>query len=155
MKIPIQPKFSPTVIELRDSAVRLANQKEYKQADVQQKRLLKIEGEEAKQWETYRRSKIDKLMNGMISRHKTELNARKKRNKAEYNSMKKEMAMAIELMVKKYKNLNNDLRIAHQVEENQALGKNTTGAGKNRARKLKKSTKNNSQDLDNIEDFDF
>ena len=33
MKIPIQPKFSPTCLELRDSAVQLANRKEYKQAD--------------------------------------------------------------------------------------------------------------------------
>ena len=153
----MQPKFSPTCLELRKSAEHLANQKEYKQADVQQKKCLKLEAEETKQWEKYRKNKIDKLMNGLMSRHKTELDARKKRNKAEHSSMKKEMAIALELMVKKYKNLNNELKVAHQVEENQALGKNTTGAGKNRARKLKKSvsTKNNSQDLGEIEDFEF
>ena len=97
-------------------------------------------------------------MDGLIQKHKTELTARKKRNKTEYANMKKEMARAIELMVKKYKNLNNELKVAHQVEENQALGKNTTGAGKNRAMRLKKSTKNNSnnsQDLGNEEDFLF
>ena len=91
----------------------------------------------------------------MIQRHKTELNARKKRNKTDYANMKKEMAIALELMVKKYKNINNELRVAHQVEENQALGKNTTGAGKNRAMRLKKSVKNKSQDLGDEEEFLF
>ena len=52
-------------------------------------------------------------MDGLTSKHKTELAARKKRNKTEYANMKKEMAMAIELMVKKYKNLNNELKVAH------------------------------------------
>ena len=94
-------------------------------------------------------------MDGMIQRHKTELNARKKRNKTDYANMKKEMAIALELMVKKYKNINNELRVAHQVEENQALGKNTTGAGKNRAMRLKKSVKNKSQDLGDEEEFLF
>ena len=127
--IPLIPKHSSEILNLTRIKDTLVRNKEYKDAHGIQQKIFELEEEEKKTWGVERNAKIEQNMASLARKQENEINSFRKRAKTGFDELKKEKAVRLESLLKKYQNLRKEIKIAHKLEKNRLDGRHTTGSG--------------------------
>lgn len=127
--IPIIPKHSSEFLNLKRIQDTLVRNKEYKEAHTIQQTMIDLEEKEKLTWGEERNSKIQQSLQTLSKRHENELNRLVMKAKNGFDELKKQRAAELESLIKKYQNIQKEMKIAHRVEANRFSGKHTTGSG--------------------------
>jgi hypothetical protein len=130
--LPIIPKHSPELLNLRRIQDTLVKNKEYKEAHLVQQQMIDLEERLKSTWGLERDSKIQQNLAAVVKRQENELSSFKQKVLAGAEELKKMKANEIEGIVKKYQNLRKEMKITHKLEKNRFDGKHTTGCGTSR-----------------------
>ena len=130
--IPIIPKHSPELLNLRRIQDTLVKNKEYKEAHLVQQQMIDLEERLKSTWGLERDSKIQQNLAAVIKRQENEVSSFKQKVLAGAEELKKMKVNEMEGIVKKYQNLRKELKITHKLEKNRFDGKHTTGCGTSR-----------------------
>jgi hypothetical protein len=103
---------------------------EYKEAHHIQLEIEELDRLEQKKWDEERLESIAKQLRKIDDKHATELGGIKRKLKSGYDETKRERAVAMETLIKKYQNDIKQLESAQKIEKNKRDGKHTTSAGR-------------------------
>ena len=127
--IPIIPKHSSEYLNLKRIQDTLVRNKEYKDAHVVQQTMVDLEEKEKLTWGEERNSKIQQNLQALSKRQENELNRLIMKAKNGFDEIKKQRAAELESLIKKYQNVQKEMKIAHKLEANRLSGLHTTGSG--------------------------
>jgi hypothetical protein len=127
--IPLIPKHSSEILNLKRIQDTLVRNKEYKEAHAIQQKIIELEEEQKKTWGEERNAKIEQNMAALARKQENEIFSFRKRAKTGFEELKKERAVRLESLLKKYQNLRKEIKIAHKLEKNRVEGRHTTGSG--------------------------
>ena len=130
--IPIIPKHSPELLNLRRIQDTLVKNKGYKEAHLVQQQMIDLEEKLKSTWGLERDAKIQQNLAAVIKRQENEVNSFKQKILAGAEELKKMKVNEMEGIVKKYQNLRKEMKITHKLEKNRFDGKHTTGCGTSR-----------------------
>ena len=91
--------------------------------------MADLEEKEKLTWGDERNSKIQQSLQALTKRHENELNRLVMKAKNGFDELKKQRAAELESLIKKYQNIQKEMKIAHKLESNRFGGKHTTGSG--------------------------
>ena len=127
--LPIIPKHSPELLNLKRIQDTLVRNKEYKEAHIVQQQMIELEEKLKQSWGSDRDIKIQQNMMTLAKKQENELGSFKQKLLAGAEELKKMRALEYESLVKKYQNVRKEMLIAHKLERNRFEGKHTTGCG--------------------------
>lgn len=127
--IPIIPKHSPELLNLKKIQDTLVRNKEYKQAHYIQQKMIELEEKLKQTWGFDRDTKIQQSMAALTKKQENEQASFKQKILAGAEEMKKMKEAELDGLVKKYQNLRKEIVITHKLEKNRLEGKHTTGCG--------------------------
>jgi hypothetical protein len=127
--IPIIPKHSSEYLNLKRIQNTLVRNKEYKEAHVIQQTMADLEEKEKLTWGDERNAKIQQNLQALTKRQENELNRLVMKAKNGFDELKKQRAAELESLIKKYQNIQKEMKIAHKLEANRLSGLHTTGSG--------------------------
>jgi hypothetical protein len=130
--IPVIPKHSPELLNLRRIQDTLVKNKEYKEAHLVQQQMIDLEERLKSTWGLERDSKIQQNLTALTKRQENEINSFKQKILAGAEELKKMKVTELEAIMKKYQNLRKEMKITHKLEKNRFDGKHTTGCGTSR-----------------------
>ncbi|OMJ77689.1 hypothetical protein SteCoe_22635 [Stentor coeruleus] len=127
--IPIIPKHSSEYLNLKRIQDTLVRNKEYKEAHVIQQTMVDLEEKEKLTWGDERISKIQQNLAALAKRQENEMNRLIMKAKNGFEELRKQRAAELESLIKKYQNIQKEMKIAHKLETNRLSGLHTTGSG--------------------------
>ena len=127
--IPVIPKHSPELLNLKRIQDTLVRNKEYREAHVVQQQMFDLEEKLKQTWGLERETKIQRELAAIAKRHENELASFKQKLVAGAEELKKLRAVEYDSLIKKYQNFKKELVITHKLEQNRFDGKHTTGCG--------------------------
>ena len=125
-----EPKWSPTYLNMVKIQDTLANRQEYEEAHRMQIKIAQLEKEEEGKWLATRNSKINNAIEIIQKKQVVELTSLRKKLRAGFIELKKQMAIELEKLARRYQNIKKELKNSHTMENNAQLGRNKTGLGK-------------------------
>ena len=127
--IPVIPKHSPELLNLKRIQDTLVRNKEYKEAHIVQQQMIDLEEKLKHTWGLDRETKIQRELAAIVKRHENEVSSFKQKLLAGAEELRKMRAVEYDSLIKKYQNLKKELAITHKLEQNRFEGKHTTGCG--------------------------
>jgi hypothetical protein len=127
--IPVIPKHSPELLNLKRIQDTLVRNKEYKEAHFVQQQMIELEEKLKVTWGVDRENKIMQGLAVLTKKQENEVSSFKQKLLAGAEELKKMRAVEYEGIVKKYQNLRKEMKITHNLEKNRFEGKHTTGCG--------------------------
>ena len=127
--IPLIPKHSPELLNLKRIQDTLVRTKEYKEAHFIQQQMIEVEEKLKDTWGVDRENKIVQNLAVLSKKQENEVASFKQKIMAGAEELKKIRAVEYEGIVKKYQNLRKEIKITHKLERNKFEGKHTTGCG--------------------------
>lgn len=127
--IPVIPKHSTELLNLKRIQDTLVRNKEYREAHYVQQQMIDLEEKLKQTWGQDRDSKIQQNLSALSKRQENEISSFKQKILAGAEELKKMRAVEYENIVKKYQNLKKELLLTHKLEKNRFEGKHTTGCG--------------------------
>lgn len=127
--LPVIPKHSPELLNLKRIQDTLVRNKEYKEAHFVQQQMIELEEKLKQSWGLDRDAKIQQNMTALAKKQENEIGSFKQKVIAGAEELKKMRASEYESIVKKYQNVRKEMAIAHKLERNRFEGKHTTGCG--------------------------
>jgi hypothetical protein len=127
--IPIIPKHSPEILNLKRIQDTLVRNKEYKEAHFVQQQIIELEEKSKLSWGLDRESKIQQSLNFLLKKQENEISSFKQKVLAGAEELKKMKVIEHENIIKKYQNLRKEIVTTHNLEKNRFEGKHTTGCG--------------------------
>ena len=94
--MPLKPKESSEILNLRKIEANMAKQKNYKDAHQIQTKINELEKAEQNEWNIHRETSIKNQLNQLSQRHQNELNTLKKRINTGMEEMKKNRSVELE-----------------------------------------------------------
>mmetsp|Transcript_19807 Transcript_19807/g.22806 ORF Transcript_19807/g.22806 Transcript_19807/m.22806 type:complete len:285 (+) Transcript_19807:52-906(+) len=114
--LPVKPKDSPELLNMRKIEELLAKQEDYIEAHKVQQKCLKMEKEEIEKWKIIRDQKIKNQRIQIEQKQQTELQALRKRIATGQEEQRKSRAAELERLLQKYQNSKKELEIQHQIQ---------------------------------------
>jgi hypothetical protein len=127
--IPMYPKHSSEFLNLKRIQETLVRNKEYKEAHAIQQKMIELEENEKLTWGEDRQAKIQQNLASLAKRQENEISSFRQKAKNGFEELKKQRAAKTESLIKKYQNLQKEIKISHKLEKNRFDGKHTTGSG--------------------------
>ena len=127
--LPVIPKHSPELLNLKRIQDTLVRNKEYKEAHFVQQQMIELEDKLKQSWGVDRDAKIVQSLAVLTKKQENEVASFKQKLLAGAEELKKLRAVEFESIVKKYQNLRKEIAISHKLERNRFEGKHTTGCG--------------------------
>lgn len=127
--IPIIPKHSSGYLNFKRIQDTLVKKKEYLEAHAFQQNMLELEENQKKKWGDDRKSQIELALTQLKKRQDNEFDAFIIKVTNGFDELKKQRAVEMESLLKRYQNLKLELKNAHKLQKNRFDGKHTTGSG--------------------------
>ena len=127
--LPVIPKHSTELLNLKRIQDTLVRNKEYREAHYVQQQMIELEEKLKLTWGQDRDSKIQQNLTALSKRQENEISSFKQKILAGAEELKKMRAIEYENIVKKYQNLKKEMLLTHKLEKNRFEGKHTTGCG--------------------------
>lgn len=130
--LPIIPKHSPELLNLKRIQDTLVRNREYKEAHYVQQQMIELEEKLKQTWGLDRDAKIQQNLAQLAKRQENEMASFKQKILSGAEELKKMRSAEYESLLKKYQNLRKEIVITHKLEQNRFEGKHTTGCGTTR-----------------------
>eukprot|EP00825_Cyclidium_porcatum_P039713 TRINITY_DN4882_c0_g1_i1.p1 TRINITY_DN4882_c0_g1~~TRINITY_DN4882_c0_g1_i1.p1 ORF type:complete len:319 (-),score=88.16 TRINITY_DN4882_c0_g1_i1:372-1328(-) len=145
--LPLKPKDSPELLNLKKIEESLAKQEDYIEAHKIQQRVLQIEKEEYEKWVFMRQQKIKNLIIQLKTRHNNELNALRQRIISGQEEQRKVRGQELEKLLQKYQNVKKELEITQNQEFSRMDKTFKTGSIMNVSKMLNQSRMSNASQM--------
>eukprot|EP01017_Pseudomicrothorax_dubius_P049840 TRINITY_DN9329_c0_g1_i3.p1 TRINITY_DN9329_c0_g1~~TRINITY_DN9329_c0_g1_i3.p1 ORF type:complete len:193 (-),score=76.89 TRINITY_DN9329_c0_g1_i3:140-718(-) len=114
--LPVRPKDSSELLNLRKIEENMARQKDYIEAHKVQQRCLMLEREEQEKWSAIREGKIRNQVNLLVTKQQQELAALRQRVSSAQDEQRKARSVELERLIQKYQNIKKELEVQQQLE---------------------------------------
>ena len=115
-KVPVIPKHSSRILDLRKMQDAVIKQKDYKEAHSLQVQLDGLQDGNQEKWQEERNEKIEKKLAEMARKQEVEVDNYRKKALSGFNELKKLKSAELEALVKRYNNAKQDLMGAQKIE---------------------------------------
>jgi 7-cyano-7-deazaguanine synthase in queuosine biosynthesis len=126
--IPTIPKHATDYLNAKRIQESLVRQRNYNEAHKIQQVMMQLEAEEQEHWGDTRKNKIEQALRTLQAQQEAEMQGFKKKATTGLAELKKEKAVEMEKLMRRFQNLKKELETHQRIEQNKLDGRHSMGA---------------------------